>query len=140
MKKKYLFSFILLMGIAAFTFADAENATKRFGLFIGANNGGRGRTQLRYAVSDARSVARVFSEMGGISSEDNMLLIEPNIGQIEAQINALQQKVLQEKNLAIRGIIQRVGLRKRRPCSRNQLCTSAGSIRIMHSNHRASVN
>jgi hypothetical protein len=86
----------LLAGIGA-AYGAVENSTKRFGLFIGANNGGRNRSTLRYAVSDARAVSRVFSEMGGVGAEDNILLIEPTIGEINRQIGALHSRVIGSK-------------------------------------------
>jgi hypothetical protein len=70
-----------------------EQAVRRFGLFIGSNNGGRGRVMLRYAVSDARSVSRVFGEMGGITGEDNILLLEPNLRDINQQISGLASRI-----------------------------------------------
>jgi hypothetical protein len=78
-------------------YGAVENSTKRFGLFIGSNNGGRNRATLRYAVSDARAVSRVFSEMGGISAEDSILLIEPGIREINRQIDTLHNRVLSSK-------------------------------------------
>jgi hypothetical protein len=71
----------------------AENSTRRFGLFIGSNNGGRERIMLRYAVSDARVVSRVFSDMGGIASGDNTLLIEPRLRDINSHITAMNDAV-----------------------------------------------
>jgi hypothetical protein len=53
--------FILLCTQAGLFAAEGESAvTRRFGIFIGSNNGGRDRAMLRYAVSDARSVSRVL--------------------------------------------------------------------------------
>jgi hypothetical protein len=80
-----LFSFIVLHGLSA-----AEGATQRFGLFIGSNNGGR--SVLRYAVSDARSLSRVFGSMGGITGENNILLVEPSIADINRQLENLGRK------------------------------------------------
>ncbi|MDR3201458.1 MAG: caspase family protein [Spirochaetales bacterium] len=89
----------LLLCSAAFadTAGDAENTTRRFGLFAGSNNGGAGRVTLRYAVSDARSVAKVFAEMGGIRPEDSLLLVEPAARDITRQIDALAEKILAAK-------------------------------------------
>ena len=70
-------------------FAADGAVTRRFGLFIGSNNGGRERTILRYAVSDARSVSRVFTGMGGIAEEDNIILVEPTVADINRQLDNL---------------------------------------------------
>ena len=70
-----------------------ERPMKRVGLFVGANNGGRGRVMLRYAVSDARAVSRVFGEMGGIQQQDNIILIEPSIAEINRQLDSLDREL-----------------------------------------------
>jgi hypothetical protein len=75
----------------------AENSTRRFGLFVGSNNGGRERVMLRYAVSDARAVSRVFSDMGGIAGSDSTLLIEPRVRDIGEYISAMSEAVARAK-------------------------------------------
>ncbi|AEF83071.1 caspase family protein [Leadbettera azotonutricia] len=94
---KILMTVFLLVSIFAGNVAAQDGGTRRFGLFIGANNGGRDRVMLRYAVSDARSVSKVFSEMGGISSKDNMLLIEPSARDIKRQLEALNKELTASK-------------------------------------------
>jgi hypothetical protein len=69
------------------------DGTRRFGIFVGSNNGGRDRVMLRYAVSDARAVSKVFTEMGGIYEEDNFLLIEPSTGDINRLIRAIREQI-----------------------------------------------
>jgi hypothetical protein len=96
---KMMFAAALCGGvIAAGLFAapaggPGEQTARRFGLFIGSNDGGRGRVMLRYAVSDARAVSRVFGEMGGIAGEDNILLLEPNLREISRQISDLAFRI-----------------------------------------------
>ncbi|MDR1836692.1 MAG: caspase family protein [Treponema sp.] len=74
-----------------------ESSTRRFGIFIGSNNGGRDRIALRYAVSDARSISNVFFEMGGIASEDSVLLVEPSVRDINNRIDAVHEQVLRSR-------------------------------------------
>ncbi|MDR0388829.1 MAG: caspase family protein, partial [Spirochaetaceae bacterium] len=88
--------FFCLAGIAA-GFGDFEGTTRRFGIFIGANNGGSGRITLRYAVSDARAMAQIFTEMGGIRAEDMILLVEPSIRDIEQQLSLTHQKIVRAR-------------------------------------------
>src|SRR6056297_917608 len=61
--------------------ADAEQSSssgiKRFCILIGANDGGPKRETLRYAVSDALSLRKVFTTMGGIEIEDCLLQVNP---------------------------------------------------------------
>jgi hypothetical protein len=50
---------------------------RRFALLIGVNDGGPGRAKLRYATSDARSVARVLENLGGVAAADLVFVDEP---------------------------------------------------------------
>ena len=86
LKKITLAGFLFLLAGNSL-FADDGAATRRFGLFIGSNNGGSGRAMLRYAVSDAKSISRVFTGMGGITGEDSVLLIEPTADEINRHID-----------------------------------------------------
>jgi len=56
----------------------ASTTVRRFALIIGANDGGKGRVVLRYAHSDAESMAKVLRELGGIWPQDHVLLLEPD--------------------------------------------------------------
>ena len=76
---------------------QTENTTRRFGIFIGANNGGRERVTLRYAVTDASSIKNVFSEMGGISGTDSIMLVEPTVREINRSIDTLHENVLRAR-------------------------------------------
>jgi len=71
----------------------AERSMRRVGLFVGSNNGGRGRVMLRYAVSDARAVSKVFADMGGIQQNDNILLVEPTVADINRQLDILDREL-----------------------------------------------
>ena len=60
--------FPLLAGIALLGAAEAHAAPtfRRIALIVGANDGGSGRTKLRYAHSDARAFAKVLLQLGGV--------------------------------------------------------------------------
>jgi Caspase domain len=62
----------LLFTLAAF------GATQRFGLVIGANDGGAARPALRYAETDADAFARVITDLGGVSAEQLVVLGQPS--------------------------------------------------------------
>ncbi len=49
-------------------------ARRRFALIASANDGGPGRTSLRFADSDARSVADVMQTLGGVRGDDLVML------------------------------------------------------------------
>ena len=84
---------VLLILLTSPLFADQEVAIRRFGLFVGANDGGPDRVTLRWAVSDAQRMAEVMSEIGGISSQDSYLLENPTHRDLELQIDLLEQRV-----------------------------------------------
>jgi hypothetical protein len=50
---------------------------RRFALLIGVNDGGPARAKLRYATSDARSVARVLENLGGVAPADLVFVDAP---------------------------------------------------------------
>jgi hypothetical protein len=49
-------------------------ARRRFALIASANDGGPGRANLRFADSDARSVADVMQTLGGVRGDDLVML------------------------------------------------------------------
>jgi len=85
------FCFFITLAIA---YGADNNTTRRFGIFIGSNLGGRDRVTLRYAVNDARSISGVFSDMGGIASEDLVLLIDPSVSEINRRLSTLREQVI----------------------------------------------
>jgi hypothetical protein len=50
---------------------------RRFALLIGVNDGGPQRAKLRYATSDARSMARVLENLGGVTPGDLVFVDTP---------------------------------------------------------------
>ena len=70
--KKVLFA--LLLHSVVF----AQQPVNRFLLVAGANDGGKGRITLRYAVSDAKAFANVMSDLGGIPKQQQVILSNPD--------------------------------------------------------------
>jgi hypothetical protein len=97
MKKTGIFLLIMMIASIQVIFAEIDGTTKRFGLFIGANNGGQGRQTLRYAVSDAKAVNKVFLDMGGIETDDATLLVEPTVREINQQIDSINNQLNEAK-------------------------------------------
>lgn len=60
----------------------AYEALRRFAFIAASNDGGPGRVQLQYAHSDAIALAKVLQELGGVSSDDEMVLVEPSVRQL----------------------------------------------------------
>jgi len=97
---KRIFAGIIIFFAAAYVFAaPPESSMRRFGIFIGSNNGGRDRVTLRYAISDAQAMSKVFNEMGGILEGDSILLVEPSIREVNARIDALREQVLRSRGV-----------------------------------------
>lgn len=71
---------------------------KRFALFVGSNDGGPKRIKLRYAVSDAKAVRELMTELGGIMAEDAHLLVEPSRLTFMDHIEQLADKIEAARN------------------------------------------
>ncbi|MCP4157378.1 MAG: caspase family protein, partial [bacterium] len=71
---------VLLLAVSQLNAHKGEDkiTARRFAFIIGANNGGEGRVKLRYAIDDARSIANVLKNMGGVLSEDIRFLKDPD--------------------------------------------------------------
>lgn len=97
MNRRLSLLFAGLTALAAPTLRAAEPeaapATRRVALIVGANDGGASRVKLRYAGSDARSLARVLVELGGLERADEVVLIEPNQDQLLAGFTRAQALV-----------------------------------------------
>lgn len=75
----------------------AAAATRRIALIVGANDGGPGRVRLRYAGTDARSLARVLAEVGGIDRRDATVLIDPSPAQFLDGFERVKKRVEQAR-------------------------------------------
>lgn len=71
--------------------ADAQ-VTRRFALIVGANHGGRARETLRYAQRDAKAVAAVLEQLGGVERGDRVLLLEPSPEQLKLALDDLKKR------------------------------------------------
>lgn len=56
---------------------------RRFGLVVAANDGGDGRTRLRYAESDATSFTQLLGTLGGMNDADRINLAQPAQAELE---------------------------------------------------------
>jgi hypothetical protein len=72
---------------------EESHSIRRFALVIGANDGGKGRQKLRYAVSDAKAIINVLETMGGVSPDDSRLLMEPDRATLFWELNRLKERI-----------------------------------------------
>ncbi|MBN1798901.1 MAG: caspase family protein [Spirochaetales bacterium] len=101
-KKSMVLSLIFLI-VTLCAFAGSKSVTViRYGLIIGANNGGPDRTNLQYATKDAESFNTVMQEMGGLSPGNNILLLNPDITRIEHSFTAIKRLIVHQKKSAMR--------------------------------------
>ncbi|MBA3502857.1 MAG: caspase family protein [Myxococcota bacterium] len=73
-------------------------ALRRYALVIGSNTGGgAGRDTLRYAGQDARTIADVLRQLGGVTQLDLTLLKEPDKRELDSAFDALSKRVQAER-------------------------------------------
>lgn len=81
--------------IAQLVSSQAPEATvRRFALVAGANDGGRARSMLRYAATDARSVSSVLVQLGGVAARDLVFIEEPKPAELGKAMDELSRKLL----------------------------------------------
>lgn len=66
---------------------------ERFALYVAANDGGKEREPLRYAISDAQRLARTLAEIGGVNPENSLILTEPSRGDLERAFASFSSRV-----------------------------------------------
>ena len=103
MKKFYFLLTLLLLVLmtSPVLFAGQQTDqlfTRRFAFLVGANNGGKDRVTLRYAVDDARAVEEVLKEMGGLLPTDSHFLEEPDRKKFFSEIEELTKDVGEARN------------------------------------------
>ncbi len=75
--------------------ASAEDLVplRRYALVAGSNDGGSGRVRLKYAESDARAFASVMQELGGVRSEDLVLVVNPSLSRFRTALERVQDLI-----------------------------------------------
>jgi hypothetical protein len=80
---------ILILGAAQ----PEPAAIRRHALIVGMNDGGKQRAGLRYATDDARRMAGVLEELGGVSEFDRTVLLSADRAQLEAAFASLRAQI-----------------------------------------------
>ncbi len=73
--------------------ARADVGVRRYALVIGANDGGPERATLRYAETDARTVASVMTELGGVQPSDRVVVLDPDKAALIVALGELRQRI-----------------------------------------------
>src|SRR5688500_13460486 len=89
-----LLTLLLALAVATPLAAPAHAETPPVGpstyaLVIGANRGGAGQRDLRFAESDARRVAALLGELGGTPAERVRLVLQPSSADIDQALDRL---------------------------------------------------
>ena len=83
--------------IAAAPSLEAQSLIKRYIVAVGANSGGKARVRLKYAASDAQSVAKIFEDLGGVAKEDVFLLLDPDGRTFYTEMGRLQERMARNR-------------------------------------------
>lgn len=89
------FTLCLLFSLTNTLFA--QESLTRMGLFVGANEGGKGRTPLRYAASDALAFASVLQELGAMTAKDTEMLYNPDPSTILEQLKTFKSRIQNQR-------------------------------------------
>lgn len=76
---------------------QTRNIIKRYAVVMGANDGGKDRVKLRYAIADAKAMSQVLQDLGGVMEEDNLLLLEPDVKTFYTEIGKFLSKIEGER-------------------------------------------
>jgi hypothetical protein len=95
--KKSVNAFIILLFLSALQI-NAEEPIKRYLLVVGANDGGRERITLKYAVSDAASFRDVLINLGGVSEKDAFAVYNPDKRNFYSAMNKLKTQIDNDKD------------------------------------------
>jgi hypothetical protein len=79
----------------------AAGPLERFTLVVGANDGGSDRPRLQYAVTDAERFARVMVELGGVRSENEVVLRDPQVSTLVAALDALATRLVEARRRGV---------------------------------------
>jgi len=74
-----------------------QQQVRRYLLSAGANNGGRERVLLRYAVTDAKAFAAVLTDMGGVDMSNAFILSNPSSRELLRGISNLNRMIAESK-------------------------------------------
>jgi hypothetical protein len=77
-------------------------SARRFALVASSNDGGAGRTPLRFANSDATSMVRVLTHLGGVQEKDLILLTDATRSTFHHALKEFARRFASEKQPRVR--------------------------------------
>lgn len=96
----FITSFLLLFILTGLHSSpiDAASSVVRYAFIISANDGGKDKPHLRYAVKDAESFSEVLKELGNLAKENTFFLVEPDSETLFKSMNRLNTMIRNRKN------------------------------------------
>lgn len=100
MKRLAFLVFITSMFFLLRSIVDAapDSSTSRIAMVVGANTGGFGRINLKYAVADANLFVEVLNRIGGVSRENSLMIFNPDRRIFFSAMKQFNEKVASAKN------------------------------------------
>jgi len=83
----------LIFLCAGVTVGAQDSGLRRFGMFVGSNDGGKERITLAWAASDANAVMNVLQEVGGVSARDALLLTDPDARELSESFTQMAEAI-----------------------------------------------
>src|SRR5690349_13649690 len=92
-RSRLSFSVFTVLGCVAALAAPARAETQRFAVVIGNNTGAADEQPLRFAESDAQRVADVLSDLGGVPTENQVVLRGKTTDEVRSAIIATNGRI-----------------------------------------------
>lgn len=86
-KKLIACAAMALLFAAALVAQNAEGSIERYALYVASNKGGEGRETLRYAGSDAQTLADTMIEIGGVKKQNSFILVDSSKDEIDGALD-----------------------------------------------------
>ena len=80
----------------------ASGAIERYALYVASNRGGEGRETLKYAGTDAESLAKTMIEIGGVRKQNSFILVDSTREEIEGAFDNITSIIERNKYKAKR--------------------------------------
>jgi hypothetical protein len=82
--------------------SDSARPLRRYLLAAASDDGGPGRSRLRFSSDDARGVASVMRGLGGVSTDDAVLLLDADSGRFLSSLETLSSRMLRARDSGVR--------------------------------------
>ncbi len=88
---------IVFFAFSQVGFARHETVIRRYALLISREDGGRSNPKLRYSQSDAKSLAKVLHEVGGVNGSEMSVAYNPSRAELATRFQLMKQLIQRRK-------------------------------------------